>query len=400
MFDNLLRFGERCVNQRLCRNGEPARDKSEHQTKSAPRAGKIMTVENSLAQYSINTPREIKLVENLPQEDALKRIEQNFLAYDNEVLRDETVSIKYSYWFGPENKLYLHSSLRPEDSVEKGFDPDEREGKFIEGFQKTADLLRNNPNKVVLWYSPPGRAAFVEDPDNKFSQIKFIYGQLYIQYFDGEKINAAAVKINEKEATEEIIPTLHNLSVNFDTEQLKTYFFLRHPVLTGLSINDFLDKDWGNVKVYKDKEGETHRLHEIFQEIRSVFSGEKRLSSVTSGVIGQLRVSGISEETLFKGYMSLINYEMGRTGRNYIQLAGSCGGKTISKDTVLSLLGFDSPLQNLFSSDFRVLSKENNSNHYPDYECPHCHKVLTGESKTDESSWRKKCDHCGGALKC
>ena len=359
-----------------------------------------MRTENSLSQYSVDARSEIHLVEKLPEEDAFKRIERNFLAYENEVVRDEPVSVKYFYWFGPDDNLYLHPSLRPGDLAEKGFDRKEREGVYIEGFQQVTALLKDRPGDVVLWYSPPGKAAFVDGPDNQFSQMKFDYGQLYIQYSDREKVNAVAVKVNQEAALEVLAPSLYTISNNLSDEQKKTYFLLRHPLATGLSIDEFLDNEWQNVEVYKDKEGTVHRLEEVLRQIGLAFSDGRTPSIGASQAVDQLRTSGISEETLFRSYMSLINYEMEITGKSYIQLAGSCGGKTITRNSVLSLLGLDSPFQNLFSSSLRSLSGEDDSGHYPDYECPHCHKTLSGESKSDQNSWRKNCDHCGGALNC
>lgn len=359
-----------------------------------------MIAENSLSHYSVDPRSEFRFVEKLSQDDALRRIEQNFLAYGNEVLRDEPVSIGYSFWFGPDQKLYIDPSLRPEDLAEKGFKSEEREGKFVEGFKKNTELLRGNPDKIVMWYSPPGKAAFVDDPTNEFSQINFIYGQLYLQYFDGQKVNAVALKVNDDDAVKELLPPLYDFSMNLASEQSRTYFFLQHPVQTDLSINEFLDKDWNDVAVYKDKEGQTHRLHEILTHVRAAFSGEETEPGIEAEIIGKLKETSISHESLFKSYMSLINFEMNRTGKNYIQLAGSCGGKIISRDSVSSILGLESPLQNLFSSDFRKILGTDESSHYPDYECPHCHKSLSGESKKDKSSWRSQCDRCGEALNC
>jgi len=40
------------------------------------------------------------------------------------------------------------------------------------------------------------------------------------------------------------------------------------------------------------------------------------------------------------------------------------------------------------------------STHYESYECPGCGGTLSGESKSDKSSWRKECENCGHKLGC
>lgn len=358
-----------------------------------------MRVENPLSQFSIDAQSEHRHLQGLEKETALRKIEQNFLAYENEVLRDEPVSIRYSYWFGKDDQLYTDPLRTEENRAISQFDPREREGMFIDGFLKTTNLLAQNPGKVVLWYSPAGSAAFHQTPSNPYSDIVFKYGQLYFQHFDGDTVQAVAIKVTENEILDELMPTVSAFSRNLQSEQSQTRFLLSHPVATNWSVDDFLEKNWTDTDVYKDKEGTVHAWRSILQKIKTSLTRAEK-SETTQAVLRTLARSDLSEKSIFDSYMQLINYEMQKTGRNYIQLAGSCGGKTVTKDSILSLLGLESPLANLFSSGLRSLSAQTESLHHPDYECPHCHKMLSGESRTNSSSWRKSCDHCGGSLGC
>lgn len=72
-------------------------------------------------------------------------------------------------------------------------------------------------------------------------------------------------------------------------------------------------------------------------------------------------------------------------------VAGSCGSS--------GGLGVGSIFQNTSLEDL-LSSGLDESEHYDDYNCPHCNKTLSGERKDDRSSWRRACDHCGGKLGC
>lgn len=359
-----------------------------------------MFVENSLAQFSIHAGYESQNLRGLEREKALQKIEKNFLAYENEVLRDEPVSIHYGYWFGRDSALYTDPGRMPHDRATRQFDPREREGKFIEGFEKSTQLLRDNPEKVVLWYSPPGQACYEKSAANPYSDISFKYGQLYVQYYDGQVVNAVAVKVTEGESIRTLLPTLSQFAHNLSGEKARTYFYLTHPQAIDMSIDEFVDKNRPDIPIYKDKNGNIRGLHEIMKRVKRTFAHEAEVSQSTNHVVESLRFSDLSENAIFGSYMQLIQIEMQKTGKNYIQLAGSCGGKTVTRNTINVLLGLDSPLDNLFSTGLRELSQTSESSFFSDYECPHCKKTLSGESKSDKKSWRKKCDHCEGALGC
>lgn len=347
-----------------------------------------MSKENSLALYSVNPLNERERLISLPKDKAVQELAQNFRAYENEVLKDLPVSIKYSWRLDETATLASHIDKR------------EREGLTFEGFMNLSQLLRQRPHEVILWYSPPGKASYSYDSSNPYSDITFTYGQLYLQYFDGEWVHAAAVKLNHKEALQEVIPSLYFFSKSFSQEKDRVSFFLKHPLSTSQTIDEFLSQKRENVPVYKDKNGRVSSLSEILLKIRAAFGIRSSDQDHAEFLAQKIVEEGTTKEGIFRAYILLINQEMEATGKSYIQLSGSCGGRMVTRDSIESLLGLGSPLQNLYSTDVRLFAEEDLSTHYPDYECPHCGRVLSGEKKSDKSSWRPTCEHCGGKLSC
>ena len=191
------------------------------------------------------------------------------------------------------------------------------------------------------------------------------------------------------------------------TEYQKIEEFLLNPYLTQDKISEFLKRlqedEIKNEVVYKHLDGRITTTQELAFEIKRVLieGVETKEGDIISELVDNLALGYVSEADVLRTYAGLINNSMLRSGRNKMTLSGSCGGSTVNKSTIESILGIDSSFSNIYSTDKRIMSGiKNEDNHYPDYRCPHCGKKLSGESKNNESSWRKECDYCKKPISC
>ena len=354
--------------------------------------------ENPLAQFAFDASFESKRLNNLSPKKRLRELTQNLRGYENEVIKDLPVSIKYSYWFGVSGDLYTHpDSTDRQDLAADGISSQERDGATLGGFRKVTRALYENPGLVVLWYSPAGPASFAEDPSNPYSEISFDYGQLYIQHLMGNEVSATAVKVTDEGVLEHFMPHIKGAVDTVSTPKEKIQYFLTHPHVTGLSLSEFLDQEYPDDLIHTNHRGESFHLQKVMSLVRHILMGDgiptedRELVEIAQN----LSYGNVTEDQLAQIYYSRIAKEMETKGLTTMSLAGSCGGRTVTGSEIQNLLG----LTNIFSSQFRLLSQTENTV-YPDYECPGCHQMLSGESKKDQSSWRKECDHCGHKLNC
>ncbi|OGK30150.1 hypothetical protein A2W49_01380 [Candidatus Roizmanbacteria bacterium RIFCSPHIGHO2_12_41_18] len=355
--------------------------------------------ENPLAQYSFDPAPEAHRLNRLSEHKRAWEFSRSLLGYDNEVLKDRPVSIKYSYWFDPSGNLYNHPARNPEDLSLNGIRPGERGDLPAKGLEKVAQLLFENPGEVVLWYSPPGPAAFDDNPENPFSQITFDYGQLYITVLNGDRVENVALKITNEDVLRHFMPHIAAFAGNFDGKERRIQYFLTHPVNTSMALEEFLSVDRPDEYTHTNHKGEDFSLHEVISLARAVFEKEGFTPEEEEIVRFATKVvrKHVSEDSLQTAYFTRISMEMKANGVDSMRLAGSCGGRTILGSEVENLLG----LNNGFSTDFRTLTQiVRDKLYYPDYNCSHCGGTLTGESKTDRNARRKTCDHCGGELNC
>lgn len=324
-----------------------------------------MESKNTLKQFGVTTKEGKRLTHLTPQEANLE-LSQNLEAYANEVLADRPVSIPYHYWFGKQNILYSNPSLKPIFRVDQQFDPREQEGLPGQGFEKVSRLLIDNPGKVIFWYSPQGPASFDTDPKNPFSQITYDYGQLYLQYFDGNKVNAVAVKVGNENALETLVPEFSTLRSGHmqgnEREQITSY--LLNPVLSDETIDEFLDRNFENALVYKDKEGKKYGIDDVISEIRDAFANVKKPKhSTLDKTMRALTRQEITEEFILKAYASAIDSYMQKTGRQTIQLSGSCGGGRVTSGMINDILKTGTipsitEMLSIYSPQFRTATQE------------------------------------------
>ena len=355
--------------------------------------------ENPLAQFAFDASFESKRLNTLSPEKKLRELTQNLRGYENEVVKDLPVSIKYSYWFDARGDLYNHpDSTDPKDLAVRGISPQERDGATLGGFKKVTRALYENPGSVVLWYSPAGPASFGKDPSNPYSEISFDYGQLYIQHLVGNEVSATAIKVTDEAILEHFMPHVTGAVETLETEKERMQYFLSHPHITGLSLVEFLAQELPDDFTHTNHRGESFHLREVMDLVRqSLMSrGVPIEDSELVEIAQSLSHADVTEDQLSKIYYSRIAKEMTAKGLTTMSLAGSCGGRSVTSSEIQNLLG----LNDIFSSQFRLLSQTESPTRYPDYECPGCHQMLSGELKKDQSSWRKECEHCGHRLNC
>ena len=166
---------------------------------------------NPLASFGINLTEADRL-RYLTPEDRFSEVYQGLMGYKKEVLEDSAVSIPYSYWFGHDGRLYTHPDYHDKLRLaENQIDIRERGGLPLEGFRVLTRMLRENPNEVILWYSPPGDVSFDKDPNNPYTEVSpYKNGQLYLQYFDTleERVGNFAITVSNENIVSDLMPTL------------------------------------------------------------------------------------------------------------------------------------------------------------------------------------------------
>lgn len=333
-----------------------------------------MVVE-SLKQFSIDPVAESVRLGRLNPLERQRVFSQNLEAYVNEVIRDEPVSILYNYWLDDNGEVFTDPSRKDIYNLRWQIDPRERCGLIINGINYALRLAVINPNNLVGLYSPAGPAAFDQDPANPYSKITFNYGQLYLLYFDGEKINNVAVKVS-KEGEGWVDEIVRCPSMDKDIAS-----YIQTPRLLG-NVDNFINKhiDSSNRLVYKGRD-KSFYLNDVFGDVKAVFAGGQKLSGIT------LRSHGITEEHILNTYLSLIRDHLVRSGKDSIALQGSCGGSQTTFQDIEELLRlnttpFDNAYQKLissFSTTFRVFGQTEEKYDYHDGECCICHqKVKVG----------------------
>lgn len=321
-------------------------------------AGKI----NHLKQFGI-TLAENRRLQTLGIAERERELTQQLASYTKEVLEDSPVSTPYSFWFGDDNHLYTHPSQEAVYKVENQIDPQERGGKFLAGFNKLTNQLRQNPDRLIFWYSPPGPASFDQDPDNRYSDIKYNYGQLYIQYFDRKagKVNAVAVKVTNENAVSQFMPETFQ-AAGTTTMETRVNYFLTNPQLSNYTIDSFLDQDWDDQTMYRDKEGAPHSLSNIRLQIRNALLGVKPQFSLSTEIKYALK-GDVTEKMILDAYLMAIKKHMHVTGQTEMSLSGSCGGAKVEAEGIEAQLGISNLPQvkdvlSLYSSTNRLLNND------------------------------------------
>jgi hypothetical protein len=304
-----------------------------------------------------------------------KELEQNICAYTNEVLEDKPVSILYHYYPDKQKqKLFSDPSLKEVFLVENQFDIQERDGLPKQGFINLTQILLENPGKVTFWYSPAGPASFDNNSQNPFNKINYDYGQLYFQYFDGEKINAIALKITNLEVLDYFSSQIRKILDQDDDPKNKIKNSLLNPILTNLNIDDFFNQDFtSEILFYKH-----YHLVEVINTIKDVLLGKTKKNTIFS--IPENYLYQTTQETILQTYLGVIQQHLKINNWSQINLSGSCGGTIITIDQIEAL--FETPrselfsqvdkLMSIFSSTFRKLAQTEEKWEYHEGACVVC----------------------------
>ena len=198
---------------------------------------------NPLEYFGVNLSEADRL-RRLTLDDRFSEVYQGLMGYKKEVLEDSAVSIPYSYWFGIDGQLYSHPNSHDHlRLVENQIDIQERGGLPQEGFKILTQKLLENPDNVILLYSPPGPASFNEDnTNNPYSKINYKNGQLYLQYFDSleNRVQSFAITVSNDSIIQDLMPDLFQSALEEQKYQDFISVFLRNPVITGVGINELI----------------------------------------------------------------------------------------------------------------------------------------------------------------
>lgn len=320
---------------------------------------------NPLQQLSF-LPQEARALNLRTPLERARLLSQNLRTYENEVLQDRPVSLVYEI----------------DDRTIEGFDSRERDGVFIDGFQKMRTLLANRPGEVVLWYSPAGPAAFTRDETNPYAEITFDYGQLYIQYTDRGRVRAVAIKIKNPDVVNQLLPGISSFACNFTRQEDRIKYFIKHPFATGLIIDDFLDQTFPQLPVYISNTGESFTLPDIFAQVKQAFT--QTTDDPPDENIVQLTKNNLTERQIIRIYAESIHNEMHRRRENTLKLGGSCGGREQTLSDIEILLG----IHNIFSSEYRIKIQVEEKWGYHDGTCVVCSR----ESKVGPCNICKSCE--------
>lgn len=360
----------------------------------------------NLKKYSVNPAAEAKALNRLPVEQKAGALKKNLDAYVNHVLEDNVVSLPYAYRLGINNRVLVYPS-----DQEVFLDERERGGLYKVGLTQAFDNCVNHPHMISLLYSSPGMTSFDNDPDNPYTQVgKYKDGQLYVMYFDGVKINNAAVSIGKpgESWVKQILGDVYREAEQKSSDKEKISHLISHPYLTGLDIDQFLAIN-GRVEngvVYKNNKNHEFTLWETLDLLRKSFSGNLALSIKNQMPENFFDNKHLNDRFILNSYKHLIVHYMVNNGLRSLKLSGSCGSE--EKFKISDLIDSVENFVNNFSSLDRLLKqklpkdlgdKDEDKNH-DFYPCPHCSKPIPYEKNVkDKSSWLTNCPHCGFSIK-
>lgn len=366
------------------------------------------------------TPQEAARLNRLSPTVASQELRQNIEAFVGEVLQDHPVSPLYNFYFGQEGRLYSQPTVSEEFLVESQIDPRERGGASLLGFKKLEMSLKNaQPNEVVLWYSPKGPTSYGGEIESPFEEIVYRDGQLYIQFFDGEKVKAAAVKVGDERLVFEVFKRFGRKKKAFLQERELIDYYLLNPVSTRLSIDDLLKEvdtiGLSDQTIYQDRDGTNHSLGFIINQVRQRFTGQELPSfqlypdKTVDALLAKGKAQGWTERHIEKAYLTtILKFAQGR-GLGAIELMGSCGGSEVETADIIKALA-DHGLSQILSSDFieptnflSVFSTEYriiDSSETRKATCPNCGGEVVFDSEKVKAEGFLACPHCGASTTC
>jgi len=315
----------------------------------------MKTTGEYLKQFSFDPRAESFKLSGLPLKEQKPYFRQNLKAYLNEVLADEPVSLPYHYYPGRNGDFFTDPSMKPVYNLYWQIDERERGGIVKNGINQILNKPLENPYQLIANYSPSGPASFDDKPNNPYGLLNYDYGQLYLFYYDNEKINSISVKIGD-DGHEWVKELFENPEIDAGTQEAEIKFWLTNTYNAG-NIDRFLLANRNKNRLIYNNKSRKYYLGDIIDLIRDGFSGKENNSGILffENALDQMPESGIAEEDVFHAYMSVIYNYLHYNGQATLALSGSCGGSPITVDRVEKFLGLkntltDNPLKKLLSS--------------------------------------------------
>ncbi|MFZ2026434.1 MAG: hypothetical protein WAV30_04065 [Microgenomates group bacterium] len=338
-------------------------------------------VAKSLAKRGFN-PEEAHLLNMMTDKEKRKDyLSKNLETTINHVFEDSVVSFTNYYQLNKQNEVVSYP-----DGTVLNIDPDERGGLNKFGIESAVAGALDNPNQLVLLYSPPGPVVFDDNPNNKFREIRpYTDGQLYMMYSDGEKVNNVAVSVSEEGESwvSQLMPYVYQQALSQPTDIERVAYFIQNPVLTGKSIDEFLNQRWNesNKAIYMNKDNIRYSLPQTLSLIRQSLAGMMPKSRIVADIMDSIDFDHFTIHDIDTIYGALAQHYMIDKGLTTLTMGGSCGGDTVKLDV------FSNGMDNL-STNFRSITQGKN---IPEFVKPSEEK----EKITFELKPGHNCQKCG-----
>ncbi len=343
-----------------------------------------------LARFGFDGAKEAERLQAIQQkspETAIQELTNNLASLTHEVLKDDPVSSPYELYFGKNgsDKVYSDKKRTEEFSMEKQFDPGERGNAPLEAFQNSTLLARLYPGKMVLSLSLAGKAGFDNNPENSFNKISYDTIQFYHMVYDRnqDKIFASAITASNEDLAVHMMEEfglkppktgyfdpylqqlkdsgqLNNTFTHADLLQAsRVLYYLRSPVVTGLSIDQYvntLTSRFGGEVLHTNKSKKSYTVHDImhdlYAKVDDAYQGRKPSEKIVEKVIAELQTqygNTWSKDIVDRAYFLTMKYYALAHNIGKIELAGSCGGSTITVNELDALLGDISSVTSLMN---------------------------------------------------
>lgn len=341
----------------------------------------VIDVAKSLAKRGFN-PEEAHLLNAMTDKEKRKDyLTKNLETTINHVFEDSVVSFTNYYQMNERNEVVSYP-----DGTILNIDADERGGLNKFGIESAVAGALDNPNQLVLLYSPPGPVVFDDNPNNKFREIKpYTDGQLYMMYSDGEKVNNVAVSVSEtgESWVSQLMPYVYNQALSQPTDIERVAYFIQNPVLTGKSIDEFLNQRWNesNKVIYTNKDNIRYSLEDTLLLIRQSLAGMMPKSRIVADLMEKIDFDHFAMQDIDTIYGALAQHYMIDRGLTTLTMGGSCGGDVVKLDI------FSNGMDDL-STNFRTITQGKN---IPEFALPSEEK----EKITFELKPGHTCQKCG-----
>ncbi len=360
----------------------------------------------TLVLYGFDAKKEAARLTISP-ETATRELAANLTFLTHEVLRDDPVSSPYELYYGhayPDYlKVFSNAKRTAPYDMDSQFDPRERGDFARTAFNESAKQAKLHPGAVVLSLSLAGKAGFDNNPDNSFNKITYDTIQLYNMFYDinQDKLFAWAVTASNEDLTMRMLQEFGieppareyadpylvelmqsgRLNTDFSDADFhqasKVLYYLRKPAATGMDIHrylEFLQLRFGNEVLHTNKSDTAFTVdqvvHDVNDKLSDAYEGTVRGEAVVEKVIREIQ-NGYgaqwAKDTVERAYFLTMKYYAQAHGINELELAGSCGGTSVTVeqlDDLLNSLGANRSLQNPagvlnpFTSNGRLLQQD------------------------------------------